>query len=152
MNFQHVSHLLHRTALVLAALLLLALAASAAKAQPAPEEPAGPHDVVLLVRTPRHLDAALKTAAELQTGDAFETGRIEVIVCGEASAALQAGSDRAPALREAAARGVTITACGMSLASAGIDPSALADVVRVVPNGLVRALQLQAEGYLSVEL
>jgi len=115
-------------------------------------EPGDPYDVVLLVREPQHLRAALKTADELRSGAEPETGTIEIIVCGKASSSLQAGSEMEAALREAAGEDVVITACGMSLKQTGIDPATLIDIVQVVPNGLTRALQLQAEGYLSVEL
>lgn len=110
------------------------------------------HDVVLLVREPQHLSAALKTAKELRSDATLQTCRIEIIVCGKASSSLQAGSEMEAALREAAGEDVVITACGMSLKQTGIDPATLIDIVQVVPNGLTRALQLQAEGYLSVEL
>ncbi len=110
------------------------------------------HDVVLLVREPQHLSAALKTAEEIRSDATVRAGRIEIIVCGKASSSLQVGSNLEDALREAAGRGAVITACGMSLNQMNIDPATLLDIVQVVPNGLTRALQLQAEGYLSVEL
>lgn len=110
------------------------------------------HDVLMLVRTDSHLGAALETAGDLQEGKSFKTGRIEIIVCGEASRALLKGSPQEEAIRKASTKGVTVTACGMSLGQMKIDPQQLIGGVKVVPNGLMRALELQADGYLSVEL
>ena len=48
--------------------------------------------------------------------------------------------------------GVRLLACGMSLGNLDIDPADLAAGVEVVPNGLLHAIDRQAEGFLSVEL
>ena len=58
-------------------------------------------------------------------------------------AGLVAGAERA---------GVRLLACGMSLGNLDIDPADLAAGVEVVPNGLLHAIDRQADGFLSVEL
>ncbi|PAP75105.1 DsrE family protein [Rubrivirga marina] len=144
-------------------LLLVMVAAPAALAQPdttaAPSDPVGrptyaaPEGVVFLVREPQHARAAIRTAAELRERPAYAEVPVELVVCGGGSRALLADAPDAAALVEsAAAGGVRLLACGMSLDNLGIDPAALAPGVDVVPNGLLYALDRQAEGFLSVEL
>lgn len=152
----------------LALLLLVALAAppvwsqAAGPAAPAPSPDSAAADrdvpgVVLLVRLPQHARAALRTADELRQRPAYDGVPIELVVCGGGSQALLAREPDGPALgpllvAEAERSGVRLIACGMSLSNLGIDPADLAPGVDVVPNGLLHAIDRQAEGFLSVEL
>lgn len=110
--------------------------------------------VVLLVRTPRHLEAALATADTLRASDTTSnTPRpIHVIACGDAIESVLRDAAAEPRLRAAAARGVVITACGMTLEEKGIDAARLSAAVNVVPNGLIEAIRLQEAGFVSIEL
>lgn len=146
------------------ALLLLTLAAPAALAQPAETAPLAVEGdgrsvarstdgVVMLVREPQHARAAVRTADELRERSAYADVPIELVVCGSGSRSLLAGhSGDSDLVAGAEAAGVRLLACGMSLGTLGIDPADLAPGVDVVPNGLLHALDRQAEGFLSVEL
>lgn len=149
------------------ALLLLTFAAPAALAQPVGlSSPAAETDrtaarvtdgVVVLVRQANHARAALTTAAELRRRSAYAGVPIELVVCGGGSQALLAREPDGPALgpelvAAAERSGVRLIACGMSLGTLGIDPADLAPGVDVVPNGLLHAIDRQAQGFLSVEL
>ena len=117
---------------------------------------AGAHDVagvVMLVRTEQHARAAFRTAGELRQRPAYDGVPIEVVVCGAGSRSLVASDSAAAGLVAGAERaGVRLLACGMSLGNLDIDPADLAAGVEVVPNGLLHAIDRQAEGFLSVEL
>ena len=73
-------------------------------------------------------------------------------MCGDGIEALLQGAALELRVRQAAARGVEVVACGMTLTEKQIPPERLNDAVRVVPNGLLEAVRLQEAGYLSVEL
>lgn len=119
-------------------------AAAREQARPAP-------GAVLLVRTPKHLRAAIRTAHEgLAGGSGF--ARYRIFVCGDAVTAIQKGSALEPELFDAKSAGVAITACGMSLAEQGVRPEALSAAIDVVPNALAEVLRLQSLGWASVEL
>lgn len=106
---------------------------------------------VILVRTPRHLSAAMKTARE-GLADPAGFARYRILVCGEAVSAIQVGSALEQPIREAVANDVQISACGMSLTELHVDATSLVDAVDVVPNALAEALRLQSLGWASVEL
>ena len=109
--------------------------------------------VVLLVRTEQHARAAFRTAGELRQRPAYDGVPIEVVVCGAGSRSLVASDPAAAGLVAGAERaGVRLLACGMSLSNLDIDPADLAAGVEVVPNGLLHAIDRQADGFLSVEL
>lgn len=118
--------------------------------------PTAPHatrGVVLLVRTPRHLVAALETADTLRASDTTSGTRpIHVIACGDAIESVLRDAAAEPRLRAAVARGTVVTACGMSLEEKGIDPARLSAAVTLVPNGLIEAIRLQEAGFVSIEL
>ncbi len=134
-------------------LALLTGACSQSAQQPAQHAiDRAPHvqGAVVLVRTPRHLEAALETADTMRSDARFRSFR--VLVCGEAVNALLTGSEFEPSLQKARSAGVHITACGMSLRELGVDAQKLSPAVDVVPNALAEALRLQADGWVSVEL
>ncbi len=131
--------------LALAALLLGACATTSAATPPAGAD-AG---VVLLVRTERHLQVALKTAADLRAAHPRE---VHVLVCGDAVTALRRGAPLEPALEAAKAQGTRVVACGLSLTDKQVDPAELSPHVDQVPNALVEAVHLQDRGFRSIEL
>lgn len=108
---------------------------------------------VIIVRQVGHARAALQTAESLRTRARFGDAPIEIVVCGQGSEHLVRSSpDAADLVAEARRLDVRLFACGLSLGNLGIDPADLAEGVGVVPNGLLHALERQADGYLSVEL
>lgn len=70
----------------------------------------------------------------------------------EVAPLLTGGFVRGRLVAEAERLGVRLLACGMSLGNLGIAPDDLADGIEVVPNGLLHALERQADGFVSVEL
>ena len=107
---------------------------------------------VLLVRTPRHIHVAMKSATALLNGEGVRVAAVDIVVCDEAVSALVQDQDLIGALESAHAQGVRTVACGLSLDRFGVDRGALPLFVDVVPNGIVEALRLQSRGFLSVEL
>lgn len=106
---------------------------------------------VLLVRTSRHLQVALQTATDLRAQDSRFT-RFRVLVCGEAVDELKAGGPLEERIRAARSQGTAVVACELALTNRGVQRSALSQAVEVVPNAIAEALQLQADGWVSVEL
>lgn len=143
----------------LLSLLLFATTDALAQSAPPPTPTATPAlrgtvaGAVMIVRQVNHARAALKTAASLRQQDRFATVPIELVVCGAGSEhLLGVSADAAELVAEAERTGVRLLACGMSLGNLGIDPAALAEGVEIVPNGLLHALERQADGFVSVEL
>jgi len=108
--------------------------------------------IVMLVRRPQHIRAALQTVQDLRASDTLSTTPVEIVVCGKAVRTIQAGTPLATTIAQSPTEGVRVLACGMSLSNLNVDPNTLASEVTVVPNGLAHALKRQAEGYLSVDL
>lgn len=108
--------------------------------------------IVMLVRRPQHIRAALQTVRDLRAGDSLSTTPTEIVVCGKAVRDIQSEDPLTDAIARTTSETVRVLACGMSLNNLGVDPNTLADDVTVVPNGLAHALKRQAAGYLSVEL
>jgi uncharacterized protein len=125
-------------------------------AAPVRHVPARADDViagaVLLVRTPRHIQVALKSATALLNGEGVRVATVDIVVCDEAVSALVQDQDLIGALKSAHAQGVRTVACGLSLDRFGVDRAALPAFIDVVPNGIVETLRLQSTGFLSVEL
>lgn len=138
--------------------LALALALPALAAQPASpaalaRRGAGTSERVLfLVQQPPQLKAALSTGQQALAGRGFPAREVEVLVCGPAITSLLTGEVMEPRLAEAKQAGIRVVACGLTLTEKGIAADKLSPSVAVVENGLVEALQRQAEGFRSVEL
>lgn len=141
-----------------AALALLLAVGLPAQAGPpgAPQAGLGgtarPARVLLLVQQGPQLAAALATGQQSLAGRGFPASEVEVLVCGPAITSLLRGAELEPKLRAARRAGVRVVACGLTLSEKGIDRSKVSPEVTVVENGLVEALERQAEGFLSVEL
>lgn len=106
----------------------------------------------ILLRKGNHLKVAIRTAKEINRNPRFNLGKFEIIVCGQEVDQLKKGGKLTQALAEAEALGVEVKACGISLQKFSVDASELAAGVEVVPNGLMRAFELEKEGYLMIEL
>jgi intracellular sulfur oxidation DsrE/DsrF family protein len=151
MNELHRRQAVAAVLLVECLLLVTACGAPIARGRLAPDPNAG--GAVILVRTPRHVQAALKSAEALLEGsDGVPVATVQIVACDGAVAALVQDKDLIGAIERAHARGVRTVACGLSLDRLGIDRTALPPFVDVVPNGIIETLRLQALGFLSVEL
>ena len=143
-------------ALLAVGLLAVSLTQASACAARVHQAPARADDVVagavLLVRTPRHIQVALKSATALLTGDGVRVAAVDIVVCDEAVSALVEDQDLVRALEGVRTRGVRTVACGLSLDRFKVDRAALPSFVDAVPNGIVETLRLQSRGFLSVEL
>lgn len=106
----------------------------------------------ILLRKGNHLKVAVRTAQEIRENPRFNMGKFEVIVCGQEVEKLRAESELAKTLEEAARLGVKVKACGISLQKFGVEAESLDTHVEVVPNGLMRAFEMEKEGYLMTEL
>jgi intracellular sulfur oxidation DsrE/DsrF family protein len=143
-------------ALVAVGLLAASLTQVSACAAPVHHAPARSDNVVagavLLVRTPPHIQVALKSATALLNGEGVRVAAVDIVVCDEAVSALVQDQDLIGTLERARTHGVRTVACGLSLDRFGVDRAALPSFIDVVPNGIVETLRLQSTGFLSVEL
>lgn len=135
-----------------AVLLMTAAIGCGALAPRPPAEPAEVPGVVLLVRSLRHLEMALKTGEHLRSGSRVQAALVQIVVCDEAVQSLVDNAALAARIASANAVGVHTFACGLSMERFGVAPSALPAAVGQVPNGVIEVLRLQSIGYLSVEL
>jgi intracellular sulfur oxidation DsrE/DsrF family protein len=113
-----------------------------------------PDDLLFLLRKKEHLAQALVTAEQLRQPEAATTihaGKIMVILCGE-EVKMLADTASASLIRKAKLLNVDIAGCGLSLGKFSIKKEQLLPGVQYVPNGFIKAFELQKQGYLSVEL
>lgn len=113
-----------------------------------------PDNLLFLLRKKEHLAQALVTAEQLRKPEAATTirpGRIMIILCGE-EVKMLADTSSAPLIRKAKLLNVDIAGCGLSLGKFNINKEQLLPGVQYVPNGFIKAFELQKQGYLSVEL
>lgn len=134
-------------------LALFLLAATAlAPALPAAAAADGPVKAAFLVDAEGYLGAALLTARQLRAGEGLSAEAVEVVVVGKGVKALVADGRLAPAIAKARAAGVRVVACKMALDGLGVKASELAPGVEVVANGFTRILELERDGWLSLQM
>lgn len=105
----------------------------------------------MIVRDPRHVRAAIVSMRMLKEADpSFED--LQIMVLGPAIETLAPDGDMAEFVNTAISDGININACTMSAENQGIPDSAILPTVRRVRNALVETLQLQQQGYSSIEL
>lgn len=106
----------------------------------------------VLVRKVPHIKASIKTARQMTNDDAYQVGNFEVIICGKVVKQLRSQPSIQKLMKQGRALEMQFHACGMSMKKFGIDPSELASGISVVRNGITHMFDLQAQGYLTVEL
>lgn len=106
----------------------------------------------VLISQPNHLKAAVNTAQALRANSKYNAGEVVVMACSKSVEAFKKGSSFAKEFEAGKQAGVTYRLCGMSLEQFGIQQSQLLEGVEVVPNGLTHMIDLQLEGYTTVEL
>lgn len=134
-------------------ILLLALLAgfwSQAQTSQAPAK----DNLLFLLRQTAHINQAIKTLEQLQTGasNQLHTGHAVIIVCGQAVKSLTTGEAKGWMQRISRIPGAELMACGLSLNKFEMKKQDLVPGVTYTPNGLIKAFELQKQGYLSVEL
>lgn len=111
-------------------------------------------NLLFLLRQTEHINQALKTIDQLQANPTttLKTGKIVIIVCGEAVTAL--GTKDAEEWVETISKhpNVSIMACGLSLRKFNKTKNDLVKGIDYTENGFIKAFELQKQGYLSVEL
>lgn len=135
----------------LLSLLLIALFTSAVSNAQKTEQT---DNLLFLLRNPEHVTQALKTVKQLKEANAettLHTGKVVIIVCGEAITAF-AGKANNETVEEAGRLGVSLLGCGLSLNKFKLTKEDLMPGVQYVNNGFIKAFELQKAGYLSVEL
>lgn len=112
-------------------------------------------DLLFLLRQPEHITQALKTIDQLKSdvnsSQAIKTGKVVIIICGEAVKNFAGDADN-ETVKEAQRLGVTFMGCGLSLNKFNLKKEDLMPGIMFVPNGFIKAFELQKAGYLSVEL
>ena len=110
-------------------------------------------NIVFLLRQPEHFAQAINTVASLKgkTVSGIKPSKVVIILCGEMVKQLFS-EEMSRQVEIACTQGITVYACGLSLNKFGIEKSSLPSSVLYVENGLIKSLELQKEGYLSIEL
>lgn len=109
-----------------------------------------PARVVITIRTPQHVMAALKAIDGLRALDP-PVEELRFMVFGEAIHRLQKDSEWAEQVREALASGVQISACELAMKRLNIPADSLIEGVDLVPHVFVEAIRLQQLGWYSIE-
>ena len=130
------------TRLILAMLLIFAFAASSHAGTG--KEPEG-----VVVQANGSDAAAFKRALILASNmhDVLKTTRFEIVVYGPSVKFLNAFGDELPLIQKVQEEGMTVIACGRSLAMERLLDEDMAPGVRVVPFGAVHIVERQKEGW-----
>ena len=109
--------------------------------------------IVFLLRQDEHIKQAIKTAVDLKNKNISSVHPSEtvLIICGESVKNLNT-EKMIETLEVACAHNITVYACGLSLKKFGLTKKDLPPSVRYVENGLIKSLELQKQGFLSIEL
>ncbi len=111
-------------------------------------------NLLFLLRQTEHINQALKTIEQLQSpaNTTLKTGKVVIIVCGEAVTSLTTEDAEAWVERISKYPNVSIMACGLSLTKFNKTKNDLVKGIKYTENGFIKAFELQKAGYLSVEL
>lgn len=111
-------------------------------------------NLLFLLRQTEHINQALKTIEQLQStsNTTLKTGKVAIIVCGEAVTTLTTKDAEAWVERISKYPNVSIMACGLSLTKFNKTKIDLVKGIEYTENGFIKAFELQKAGYLSVEL
>lgn len=111
-------------------------------------------NVVILVREPNHLEAAISTIREMKNGGAkLSANKAAIVVCGQKGIeALKRDSPLEKEIKIAGNNHIEIKACGLTLRKMKLKASNLLPSITIVENGLLEMIKLQHENYISVEL
>lgn len=109
--------------------------------------------IVFLLRQKEHIIQAVKTVVSLKESKISTVKPLAsvIIVCGDAVKDL-INADMLPLLKIASEHHILVYACGLSLTKFEISKDQLPPSVLYVENGLIKTLELQKKGYLSIEL
>lgn len=107
------------------------------------------NDYALLIRNFNHLQAAIKTVDMMTEDDPNAVNNFEVIICGKKLTDI---NDYKSLVKKAQNKGLTLTACGMTMDNFSMDKEDLPDGVQVEANGLIRIFELQEQGYKTITL
>jgi intracellular sulfur oxidation DsrE/DsrF family protein len=107
------------------------------------------NNYALLVRNYNHLRAAIKTVEMMTEDDPNGVNKFEIVICGKRITNI---NNHKSLINEAKQKGITLTACGMSMNKFSMDKEELPEGVGVEPNGLIRIFELQEKGYKTITL
>ena len=111
-------------------------------------------NLLFLLRQTEHINQALKTIDQLQAQPktTLTTGKVVIIVCGEAVTSLTTKEAEAWVEKLSKHPNVSLLACGLSLTKFNKTQNDSVKGVHYTENGFIKAFELQKQGYLSVEL
>ncbi|MGZ5253354.1 MAG: DsrE family protein [Flavitalea sp.] len=109
--------------------------------------------IVFLLRQDEHITQAVNTAVDLKNKNisSVHPSEVAIIICGESVKNLNT-EKMTETLEVACANNITVYACGLSMKKFGLTKKDLPASVQYIENGLIKSLELQKQGYLSVEL
>lgn len=107
---------------------------------------------VVMTKKVDQLKPILMTAETLLKENEKSFGNFEIIISGKDIAELTDQKKMEGFMEEAENLKVNIIACGFSLKKFEVDPDKLPKNVKVIENGILYNMELQKNGYLSLEL
>lgn len=110
------------------------------------------NNYVVLTRKIPQLQPIILSAEALAEEDGEKFGNFKAIICGKTVQELSNKEAIKPFIEKAKKANVEILICGFSLNKFGVDRNELPEELKVVENGILYNLQLQKQGYLSIEL
>jgi intracellular sulfur oxidation DsrE/DsrF family protein len=110
-------------------------------------------NIVFLLRQQEHFAQANNTVLALKKNavSKIKPSKVVIILCGAMLKNISS-EEMSHQLEVAYGLGTTVYACGLSLNKLGISKDSLPPNLLYVDNGLIKSLELQKEGYLSIEL
>ncbi len=103
----------------------------------------------LLIRNFNHLKAAVATIETMTEDNTNAVDNFEVVICGKQLTDI---NEHKSLVKKAQRKGLTLTACGMTMDNFSMAKEDLPDGVQVEPNGLIRIFELQEQGYKTITL
>ena len=110
------------------------------------------NNYVVLTRKIPQLQPIILSAEALAEEDNEKFGDFKAIICGKTVQELTNKDALKSIIQKAEKANVQILICGFSLNKFGVDRNELPKELKIVENGILYNLQLQKQGYLSIEL
>ena len=139
-----------RTLLISSIALFFAFFTTPAEAQTKAD--ASKNNYVVLTRNLQQLQPIILSAEALAEEDGKKFGDFKAIICGKTVKELGKNETTQAFIEKAEKANVEIHVCGFSLKKFGVDRNALPKELKIAENGILFNLQLQKQGYFSIEL
>lgn len=106
----------------------------------------------ILSKNVKQLAPILLTANALIKTDGKRFGELQILFCGKTIEAINNHAEFLAQLEKAKSKDIKILVCGLSLDQFDIDHETLPDHLQVVENGILHALQLKKNGFITLSI